>query len=79
MGDDRNQGQNEAEEAKTKADQGGTERRQGQREGKAKTTGPEGSQGKVESQNVLRHKHCRLMKDNTQTKHKRKRQTTMCK
>ena len=37
MGDDRNQGQNEAEEAKTKAGQGGTEKRQGQQEGKAKT------------------------------------------
>ncbi len=36
-GDDRNQGQNEAEEAKTKAGQGGKEKRQGQQKGEAKT------------------------------------------
>jgi acetyl-CoA carboxylase carboxyltransferase component len=65
MGDDRNQGQNEAEEAKTKADQGGKEKRQGQQQGKAKTSTVQrisqlsGAAKRVETQTLL------TIKDNT--------------
>ena len=58
MGDDRNQGQNEAEEAKTKADQGGKEKRQGQQQGKAKTSTVQRISQLSGAANVLKHRHC---------------------
>ena len=72
MGVDRNQGQNEAEEAKTEADQGGKEKRQGQQQGKAKTSTVQkisrlsGIAKRVETQTLPTNND----KDNTHTQHK---------
>jgi hypothetical protein len=62
MGVDRNQGQNEAEEAKTKADQGGTEMRQGRAEGQSQDHyQSKGSHSSLELQYVLRHRLCQII------------------